>query len=99
MADCRGIGPDTGFKLGAAHVSAFAITGDSSCSIDMSVVPGQVEVVTKPRHGSVSESTPKAFSYQPATGFKGKDGLRIKICGDGKDAARCSLISYRFSVR
>lgn len=86
------------FKPGVATTTRLLVTAGASCSLDFSAVPTPVTVVTKPRHGALDEPEPKHFVYQSASGFKGKDGLTIKLCFDA-NASKCSSHVYQFVVR
>ena len=54
----------------------------------------QADLVRNPGAGAVQKTGNFTFRYTPKAGFRGRDSLAIRICGEIRGNVGCSTINY-----
>lgn len=58
----------------------------------------QVEIVARPKSGTLDRSGELRVVYRPRPGFAGEDTYRIKLCGSSLQGRGCTTAIYTITV-
>jgi hypothetical protein len=58
-----------------------------------------LDLVSRPRHGTIAAAAPHVFIYTPNEAFKGIDQFRVNACGAVANNSGCSLFTFIIEVR
>jgi hypothetical protein len=59
----------------------------------------QVDIVAKPRFGSLDRAGDLRLVYRPKSGFTGQDTYMIRLCGSSLQGKGCTTVIYAMTVQ
>jgi hypothetical protein len=57
-----------------------------------------IEFLQRPKHGTVSATSPSSFRFRPNKGFAGQDSMTIRINATGAKGRGWAIVTLRISV-
>ena len=74
------------------------ITPAFSFTTTQTPVPGTVQVLTQPTHGTVSVNSAGQITYTPDTGYLGADVIVYQFCGNATEFIDCEHVTLNLTV-
>jgi hypothetical protein len=59
----------------------------------------EASISAEPSNGTLTQTGDFAFEYRPEPGFKGSDEYAIEVCGEGRRASGCSILTYEITLQ
>jgi LruC domain-containing protein len=84
---------DDNVKTNSGTAVTFSVVANDS-DADGNLLPASATPTTKPSHGTLSNDGNGTFTYTPARGFLGTDGLTYKVCDSLGACDEASVIIY-----
>jgi hypothetical protein len=58
-----------------------------------------VQNLTRPSHGTLTQTGPLSVVYQPSPGFRGVDQYSFQYCGSNGSSSGCATLKYTVQVQ